>query len=44
MRNRKGEPNLRIRALAVVIALLMLGPPIALAVFRGIAHLFAMAV
>jgi hypothetical protein len=44
MRNRKGEPNLRIRALAVIIAVLMLGPPIALVVFRGIASLLSMAV
>jgi hypothetical protein len=43
MRNRRGEPNLRIRALAVVIALLMLGPPIALAVFRGIASMLSLA-
>lgn len=34
MRNRRGEPNLRIRLLAGLIALLLLGPAIALAVFR----------
>jgi hypothetical protein len=34
MRNRRGEPNLRIRLLAGLVALLLLGPAIALAVFK----------
>ena len=42
MRNRRGEPNLRVRLLAVLVALLLLGPAIALAVFKlvaGMLHL-----
>ena len=34
MRTRTGHPNLRVRLLAAVVALLLLGPAIALAVFR----------
>jgi hypothetical protein len=42
MRNRRGEPNLRVRLLAGLVALLLLGPAIALAVFKlaaGMLHL-----
>lgn len=42
MRNRRGEPNMRVRLLAVLVAVLMLGPAIALAVFKllaGMLHL-----
>jgi hypothetical protein len=41
MRTRSGQPNLRVRLIAGLIALLLLGPAIALAVFRllaGILH------
>jgi hypothetical protein len=34
MRTRSGHPNLRIRLLAGLVALLLLGPAIALAVFK----------
>lgn len=37
MRNRRGEPNLRVRLLAGLVALLLLGPAIALIVFRLLA-------
>ena len=37
MRNRRGEPNLRVRLLAVVVAVLMLGPGLALLVLRALA-------
>ncbi|MBK5306313.1 MAG: hypothetical protein JJD92_06460 [Frankiaceae bacterium] len=43
MRNRRGEPNLRIRLLAGLVALLLAGPVIALAVFRAVAHVFSLA-
>ena len=42
MRNRRGEPNLRVRLIAGLVALLLLGPAIALGVFRllvGMVHL-----
>jgi hypothetical protein len=42
MRNRRGEPNLRIRLLAGLVALLLLGPPIALAVFKAAAHVLGL--
>jgi hypothetical protein len=41
MRTRSGHPNLQVRLIAGLIALLLLGPAIALAVFRlvaGILH------
>jgi len=44
MRNRRGEPNVRVRLLAILIAVLMLGPAIALAVFRAVAAVLGMAV
>ena len=44
MRNRRGEPNVRMRLLAILIAVLMLGPAIALAVFRAVAAVLGMAV
>jgi hypothetical protein len=34
MRTRSGHPNLRVRLIAGLVALLLLGPAIALAVFR----------
>ncbi len=34
MRDRRGNPNLRVRLLAGLVALLLLGPAIALAVFK----------
>ena len=34
MRTRTGQPNLRVRLLAALVALLLLGPAIAVAVFR----------
>lgn len=37
MRNRRGEPGLRVRLLAAVIVLLLLGPGIALLLLRGVA-------
>jgi hypothetical protein len=37
MRNKRGEPNLRIRLLAGLVALLLAGPVIALAVFKLVA-------
>ncbi|MDT7573258.1 MAG: hypothetical protein QOE05_3432 [Actinomycetota bacterium] len=43
MRNRRGEPNLRIRLLAGLVALLLAGPVIALAVFRAVAGVFSLA-
>ena len=43
MRNRRGEPNLRIRLLAGLVALLVAGPVIALVVFRAVAHLLSVA-
>ena len=43
MRNRDGEPNLRIRLLAGLVALLVAGPVIALAVFKAVAHVFSIA-
>jgi multisubunit Na+/H+ antiporter MnhG subunit len=43
MRNRRGEPNLRVRLLAGLVALLLLGPVIALAVFRAAAHMLSLA-
>jgi hypothetical protein len=39
MRTRSGHPNLRVRLIAGLIALLLLGPAIALAVFRLVAAL-----
>jgi hypothetical protein len=42
MRNRRGEPNLRIRLLAGLVALLLLGPAIALAVFKAAAHVIGL--
>ena len=44
MRNRRGEPNLRVRLLAGLVALLLLGPAIALAVFKLAAQLLSLAV
>jgi hypothetical protein len=43
MRNRRGEPNLRIRLLAGLIALLLAGPVVALTVFRAAAHMISLA-
>ena len=43
MRNRRGEPNLRIRLLAGLVALLLAGPVVALAVFRAAAHVISLA-
>jgi hypothetical protein len=43
MRNRRGEPNLKIRLLAGLVALLVAGPVIAMAVFRAVAHVFSLA-
>ena len=43
MRNRSGEPNLRVRLLAGLVALLLLGPAIAVAVFRAVAQVFSLA-
>ena len=43
MRTRSGEPNLRVRLLAGLVALLLAGPVIALAVFRVVAHVFSLA-
>ena len=43
MRNRRGEPNLRIRLLAGLVALLVAGPVIALVVFRAVAQLLSAA-
>jgi len=34
MRDRRGNPNLRVRLLAGLVALLLLGPAIALGVFK----------
>jgi hypothetical protein len=34
MRDRRGNPNLRVRLLAGLVALLLLGPAMALAVFK----------
>ena len=39
LRNHRGEPNLRVRVLAVVVAVLMLGPGLALLLLRGVATL-----
>jgi len=44
MRNRRGEPNLRVRLLAGLVALLLLGPAIALGVFKLIAGLLRLVV
>lgn len=44
MRNRRGEPNLRIRLLAGLVALLLLGPAIALGLFKLIAGMLRLAV
>jgi hypothetical protein len=44
MRNRRGEPNVRVRLLAILVMVLMLGPAIALAVFRAVAAVLGMAV
>jgi hypothetical protein len=43
MRNRQGEPNLRVRLLAGLVALLLAGPVIALAVFKVAAHMLSLA-
>jgi hypothetical protein len=43
MRTRSGQPNLRVRLLAGLVALLLAGPVIALAVFRVVAHVFSLA-
>ena len=43
MRTRTGEPNLRVRLLAGLVALLLLGPAIAIAVFRVVVHMFSIA-
>ena len=43
MRNRQGEPNLRIRLLAGLVALLLAGPVVALAVFRAAASVLSLA-
>jgi hypothetical protein len=43
MRTRSGHPNLRVRLLAGLVALLLAGPVIALAVFRVVAHVFSLA-
>ena len=40
LRDRRGNPNVAVRALAALIALLVAGPAIALAVFRGVEALF----
>jgi hypothetical protein len=44
MRNRRGEPNVRVRLLAILVMVLMLGPAIALALFRAIAAVLGLAV
>ena len=44
MRARNGQPNLRVRLLAGLVALLLLGPAIALAVFKIAAQLLSFAV
>ena len=43
MRTRTGQPNLRVRLLAGLVALLLLGPAIAVVVFRVVAHLLSIA-
>lgn len=44
MRNRRGEPNLRVRLLAALVAVLLLGPGLALVVFRAVAAVLHLAV
>jgi hypothetical protein len=44
MRNRRGEPNLRIRLLAGLVAVLLLGPGLALVLFRAVAAVLHLAV
>lgn len=44
MRDRRGNPNLRIRLIAGLVALLLLGPAIALALFRAVAAVLGLAV
>ena len=41
LRDRRGNPNVAVRALALLIALLVAGPAIALALFRGVEALFS---
>jgi hypothetical protein len=41
LRDRRGNPNWAVRALALLVALLVAGPAIALAVFRGVEQLFS---
>ena len=41
LRDRRGNPNVAVRALALLIALLVAGPAIALVVFRGVEQLFS---
>ncbi|GAC1441892.1 MAG: hypothetical protein NVSMB55_10940 [Mycobacteriales bacterium] len=44
MRNRRGEPNLRVRLIAGLVALLLLGPAIALVVFKLVASMLHLVV
>ena len=41
LRDRRGNPNWAVRVLALVVALLVAGPAIALAVLRGLESLFS---
>jgi hypothetical protein len=44
MRDRRGNPNLRVRLLAGLVALLLLGPAIAIAVFKLAASMLSLLV
>ena len=41
LRDRRGNPNVLVRALALLVALLVAGPGIALLVFRGLQGLLS---
>ena len=42
LRDRSGNPNVAVRALALLVALLVAGPGIALLVFRGLGGLISL--
>ena len=42
LRDRRGNPNVAVRALALLVALMVAGPGIALLVFRGLGGLLSL--